>query len=281
MTTILDGKILSEKIMANIKEEIELNKYTPSLAVVIVGDNPASQIYVKNKNIKANSIGINSQIISLPENITQNELENEIKKLADNQNIDAILVQLPLPNHIDKTKIIEQIPTTKDVDGFHPYNSGKLYLNQEPHVIACTPLGIMKLLEEYNISVEGQNVVIVGRSNIVGKPLSALLTNNNATVTLCHSKTKDLKEITKNADILVAAIGKPKFFTEEYIKKDAIVIDVGINRSTEGTLCGDVDFESVKEKTSYITPVPKGIGPMTIAMLMNNTLELYKTKLIN
>jgi len=276
MTTILDGKTLSEKILNNIKEEITKNNYTPSIAVVIVGNNPASQIYVKNKNKKALELGIKSQIIELDNNISQHDLEQEIEKLANNNSINAILVQLPLPKHINTQKIIEKIPAHKDVDGFHPYNSGRLIEGYEPFAKACTPLGIVKLLNEYNINIESKNIVIVGRSNIVGKPLAAMLTNLNATVTLCHSKTKNLQTITKNADILVCAIGKPRFFTKEYIKENAVVIDVGINRDENGKLTGDVDFEHVKELTSYITPVPKGVGPMTIAMLMHNTLELYK-----
>lgn len=279
MGIILDGKNLSEKILADIKTEIQSNNYKPSIAVVIVGNNPASQIYVRNKNIKALELGMNSSIIELPETISQQELEQEIEKLSNNKEINAILVQLPLPKHIDTNKIIEKIPPHKDVDGFHPYNLGKLLIADEPFSKACTPLGVKRILDEYNINCEGKNVVIVGRSTIVGKPLSAILTNSNATVTLCHSKTKNLKEITKQADIFISAIGMPKFFNADFIKKDAVVIDVGINRDENGKLVGDVDFESVKDIASYITPVPKGVGPMTIAMLMSNTLELYKKSL--
>ena len=279
MTTILDGKALSEQILNNLKDEIAKNNYTPSVAVVIVGNNPASQLYVKNKHKTALELGIKSQVIELDENISQKDLESEIDKLANDDKINAILVQLPLPKHINTQKIIEKIPPNKDVDGFHPYNSGRLFAGYEPFAKACTPLGIIKLLNNYNINIEGKNVVIAGRSNIVGKPLAAMMTNLNATVTLCHSKTKNLKEITKNADILVCAIGKPKFFTKEYIKENAVVIDVGINKDGNGKLTGDVDFDNVKELTSFITPVPKGVGPMTIAMLMHNTLELYKNTL--
>lgn len=279
MGIILDGKNLSEKILADIKTEIQSNNYKPSIAVVIVGNNPASQIYVRNKNIKALELGMNSSIIELSETISQQELEQEIEKLSNNKEINAILVQLPLPKHIDTNKIIEKIPPHKDVDGFHPYNLGKLLIGDEPFSKPCTPLGVKRILDEYNINCEGKNVVIVGRSTIVGKPLSAILTNSNATATLCHSKTKNLKEITKQADIFISAIGMPRFFNADFIKKDAVVIDVGINRDENGKLVGDVDFESVKDIASYITPVPKGVGPMTIAMLMSNTLELYKKSL--
>ncbi len=278
MPTILDGKSLSEKILKELAYEITTHNYTPSLAVVIVGSNPASQLYVRKKNETASSLGINSKIIELPETISQEELEIVIEKLSNDQNTNAILVQLPLPKHIDKQKIIEKIPPEKDVDGFHPYNLGRLFSGNEPYAVACTPLGIIKLLEEYNISAEGKNIVIAGRSNIVGKPLAALFLNRNATVTLCHSKTKNLKELGQVADIFVAATGRIKFFNSEYIREGAVVIDVGINHDEEGKLAGDFDFEEVKEKTSYITPVPKGVGPMTIAMLMYNTLELYKTQ---
>ncbi len=276
MTTILDGKKLADKILNEIKTEIEINKYTPSIVVVIVGSDSASQIYVRNKNKKAEELGMKSKILELPAKISQNDLENEIDKLVADDSIDAILVQLPLPEHIDEQKIIEKIPYTKDVDGFNPYNVGRLFANLEPYAQACTPLGVIRLLKEYNIEVEGKNVVIVGRSNIVGKPLSGMFTNNNATVTLCHSKTKNLKDITKTADILVSAIGKPKFFTKDYVKDNAVIVDVGINRHEDGKIVGDFDFDNVKAKASFITPVPKGVGPMTIAMLMSNTLELYK-----
>ena len=276
MATILDGKTLSEKLLNNIKNEIIENNYKPSLAVTIVGEDSASQIYVKRKNETAQLLGINSNVLRFAENISQNELETEIKKLADDQNTHAILVQLPLPKHIDTQKIIETIPPQKDVDGFHPYNLGQLFSGNSPYATACTPKGIMTLLSEYNIDPAGKNVVIVGRSTIVGKPLAALFINANATVTICHSKTQNLKEICKTADILVSAIGKAKFFNKDFIKENAIVIDVGINRKEDGKLTGDIDFEDVKNQTSHITPVPKGVGPMTIATLMQNTLDLYK-----
>lgn len=276
MAIIIDGKTLAEDILAELKKEILENNYSPSLAVVIVGENPASQIYVRNKNKKALELGINSQIIALPENITQFELEKKVDELAKDNNVNAILVQLPLPKHIDTQKIIEIIPPQKDVDGFHPYNIGRLFSGFKPYSSACTPLGIMKIFEKYNIELEGKNVVVIGRSNIVGKPMSAMLTNKNATVTVCHSKTQNLKEITKTADVLISAIGKPNFITADFVKHNAIVIDVGINRLENGTLCGDVAFDEVKDIASHLTPVPKGVGPMTIAMLMFNTINLYK-----
>lgn len=276
MTIILDGKALADKIANEIKMEIAQNGYTPSLAVIIVGNNPASQLYVKNKNAKAKELGINSIVIELPENISQFDLEKQIEEIALDKSIDAILVQLPLPKHINTQQIIEKIPPEKDVDGFHPYNIGRLISGFEPFAKACTPKGILKLLDEYNIKVEGKNVVVVGRSNIVGKPVATMLTNLNATVTLCHSKTQNLKNITQNADILICAIGQAKFIKKDFVKENAIIIDVGINRDNDGKLVGDVDFENVKDKASYITPVPKGIGPMTIAILMQNSLDLYK-----
>ena len=276
MTIILDGKALADKISTEIKMEIAQNGYNPSLAVIIVGNNPASQLYVKNKNAKAKELGINSIVIELPENISQFDLEKQIETLSLDKTIDAILVQLPLPKHINTQQIIEKIPPEKDVDGFHPYNIGRLISGFEPFAKACTPKGILRILKEYNLEIEGKNVVVVGRSNIVGKPVAIMLSNANATVTLCHSKTQNLKNITQNADILVCAVGKAKFITADFIKTGAIVIDVGINRDNDGKLCGDVDFENVKDKASYITPVPKGVGPMTIAMLMQNSLDLYK-----
>lgn len=276
MAVILDGKEIADKITAQIKKEVSLAQKVPTLAVVLVGDNSASQIYVRNKAKMAAEIGINSSVINLSADISQSWLETEIENLAKNDDIDAILLQLPLPNGLDAKKVIEKIPPEKDVDGFHPYNLGRLFSGEKPYAVPCTPAGIMEVLKEYNISVDGKNVVIIGRSNIVGKPLSVLMTNANATVTLCHSKTQNLKEITKSADILVAAIGNPKFIKAEDIKDGAVVIDVGINRLENGNIVGDVDFETVKEKASYITPVPKGIGPMTIAMLMKNTMSLAK-----
>lgn len=276
MAIILDGKAFAEKITSQIKEELKNSPRKPSLAVVIVGNNPASQIYVRNKAQKAEELGIKSMVVEFSEDISQSWLETEIENLAKDADIDAILLQLPLPNGLDAKKIMEKIPPQKDVDGFHPYNLGKLLSGDIPYAVPCTPLGVMELLKEYNIDVAGKNVVIIGRSNIVGKPLAVLMTKANATVTLCHSKTQNLKEITKNADILVSAVGKPQLIKADDVKDGAIVIDVGINRLEDGKISGDVDFESVKEKASYITPVPKGIGPVTIAMLMKNTVMLSK-----
>lgn len=276
MPIIMRGKEVAEKILENIKQEVKQLDKKPSLTVIIVGSNPASQLYVKKKKETAEKIGFISNLIELDESITQQELEANIDKLNDDNNTNAILVQLPLPKHLNSEKIIEKINPKKDVDGFHPINIGKLLLGLNPYSIACTPLGIIKMLEYYNIQVEGKNAVIIGRSNIVGKPLAALLIQKNATVTVCHSRTKNLAEIAYSADILISAIGKPKFIDKTFIKEGAVVIDVGINRLPDGKLTGDVNFEDAKELSSYITPVPGGVGPMTIATLLSNTLELYK-----
>ncbi len=275
---LLDGKALSEKIMNNLKVKIaELDK-APTLAVVLVGTDSASQIYVNKKNECAKNLGIKSVCLNFSESITENELLAEIDKLANDDEIDAILVQLPLPKHINKNNVINKIPPNKDVDGFHPYNIGCLLSGVEPFALPCTPKGILRLLKEYNITIEGKNVVVIGRSNIVGKPAALLILKENATVTICHSKTKNLKDITRQADILIVATGKPKFIDKSFVKEDAVIVDVGINRNSDGKLSGDVDFESVKDKASYITPVPGGVGPMTISMLMENTLELCLKK---
>ncbi|MCR4881533.1 MAG: bifunctional methylenetetrahydrofolate dehydrogenase/methenyltetrahydrofolate cyclohydrolase FolD [bacterium] len=278
MAVILDGKNLADKITSDLKREVALLKKVPSLAVVLVGDNPASKIYVNKKAQKAYELGIKSEVYTFSDCETQESLEKNIELISNKDDVDAVLVQLPLPKRFDEKKIINKISPAKDVDGFHPYNLGKLLSGDIPYATACTPLGIMELLKEYNISPEGKNVVIVGRSNIVGKPLAVLMTNANATVTLCHSKTKNLCAITQQADILVVAIGKPTFIKAGDIKEGAVVIDVGINRLEDGKIVGDVDFENVKEKASYITPVPKGVGPMTIALLMKNTISLSKNR---
>ena len=275
MAEILDGKKLASRICDNIKTEALKEETKPTLAVVFVGSDNASQIYVKNKHLKAESIGFKSIIISLPQDISENNLIEQILILNDDPNINAILVQLPLPEHINKQRIIEIINPLKDVDGFTSYNFGKLALGYTPLAVPCTPKGIIRILDEYNINPEGKNALVIGRSNIVGKPVSLLLQRKNATVTMAHSKTQNLKEIAKTQDIIISAIGKPNFITKDYIKEGAIIIDVGINRTEKG-LCGDVHFEEVKSIASYITPVPGGIGPMTIAMLMENTFELYK-----
>ncbi len=278
MSIILDGKETARKIremLTNEVAELRKNVVTPKLAVIMVGDDKASTIYVRNKSKACDEIGIEFTEHLLPENTTQTELLKLIDELNSNKEINGILLQSPIPKHLDINEAFRKILPDKDVDGFNPVNVGKLVLGQNTFV-SCTPFGIIKLLEEYNISLEGKNAVIIGRSNIVGKPMSQCLLNKNATVTICHSKTNNLKEFTKKADILVSAIGKPKFVTKDMVKEGAIVIDVGINRNLEGKVCGDVDFENIKNMTSYITPVPGGVGPMTIAMLMNNVVKATK-----
>jgi len=277
MTVIIDGKTVAEKITAKLKQKVLQMKEKPHLAVIQVGNNAASNIYVNLKKKKAEEIGIISTVIKLPENITEQELINEINKLNANNDIHAILVQLPLPKHINEKNIIKTISPKKDVDGFTSLNSGDLLNGMIPHAYPCTPKGVLRLLKEYNIAIEGKHAVIVGRSNIVGKPLAIMMLNNNATVTICHSKTKNLATITKQADILISAVGK-KIIFKEMVKKNAVVIDVGIFKDENNKTTGDVDFDNVKEIASYITPVPKGVGPMTIASLMENTIELYENK---
>ena len=263
-------KMLKEKV-----EELKNKGIQPKLAVIMVGDNSASLIYVRNKSKSCNDVGIEFEEFILDKDIRQDELINLIEKLNNDETIHGILVQSPLPVRLDANEAFRKISPKKDVDGFNPINVGKLSLNQDCFV-SCTPFGIIKMLETYNIPIEGANAVVIGRSNIVGKPLAKCLLNKNATVTICHSKTKNLKEITSKADILVAAIGKPKFVTEDMVKEGAAVIDVGINRMDDGKLVGDTDFENIKEKASYITPVPGGVGPMTIAMLMYNVVKAAK-----
>ena len=273
MYKIIDGKKIAESIRRELSEKIKEFKKNNSrdigLAVVLVGENPASQIYVRNKIKACEEVGIKSYAYYLSENTTQKELENLISSLAVNDEINGILVQLPLPTHLSDSAL-KLIPYNKDVDGFSANNIGKLCLNSES-TVACTPYGVMKMLEYENIEVKGKNAVVIGRSNIVGRPMAMLLLNADATVTICHSKTKDLKEQCLQADILVSAIGKAKFITADMVKEGAVVIDVGMNRDENGKLCGDVDFDNVKEKCSYISPVPGGVGPMTITMLMYNT----------
>lgn len=275
-TKLIRGKDLSEKIVEEIAEEVKEFDKKPGLTVIIVGENPASKIYVNKKKKTAEKAGFNSNVIELPEEVTQEELEAEIDKLNEDEAIDGILVQLPLPKHINTNSIIERINPEKDVDGFHPVNVGKLVTGTEPYAVSCTPQGIIRLLEENNIEIEGKNAVIIGRSNIVGKPLAALLLNKNATVTVCHSKTTNLRRVCMQADILISAVGSANFVEASWVKPGATVIDVGINRTEEGKLVGDVDFENVSQKAGSITPVPGGVGPMTIAMLLSNTLELFK-----
>lgn len=277
---LIDGKKLAKEIRENLKikcEELKQKGINPRLAVIMVGDDKSSQIYVRNKSKACDEIGIEFEEFLLKENIKQEELINLINKLNNDKTINGILLQSPIPNHLDINEAFRTIAPEKDVDGFNPVNVGKLCLNQDTFV-SCTPYGIMKMFEKYNINLEGKNVVIIGRSNIVGKPLIQCCLNKNATVTVCHSKTKDLKEYTKRADILIVAIGKSKFVTEDMVKQGVVVIDVGINRGEDGKLTGDVDFENVSKKASFITPVPGGVGPMTIAMLMNNVIKSSSNK---
>ena len=275
MTTILDGKKLKEKILSDLKIKIEGFEKKPSLTVILVGNDPASRIYVNNKKITAEKIGINSDIITYPSSVSEDELLEKIHELNKDDNVDAILVQLPLPEHISKEKVINMINPQKDVDGFTPYNFGKLFSGEKPFVYPCTPKGILLLLDEYNIELGGKHVVIVGRSNIVGKPLSQMMLNRNATVTICHSHTKNLSDITKTADILVSAVGE-NIIEEKMLKSGCVVVDVGIFKDATGRTRGDVDFENVSKITSYISPVPGGVGPMTITSLMLNTVELFE-----
>lgn len=276
--TLLDGKMVSTNIKNNLKEKVInlKNTYgvTPKLAIVLVGENQASQVYVRNKVKACAYTGIESKLIELDENISQEELLQLVNELNNDLTIHGIIVQLPLPKHINEQIIIDSINNKKDVDGFGIENKGKLFCGLEA-LHSATPEGIMRLLDAYNIPIEGKNACVIGRSNIVGKPIAMLLLSRNATVTIAHSKTQNLKEITKQADILVVAIGKAKFVTADMVKENAVVIDVGINR-VNNTLCGDVDFENVKDKTSYITPVPGGVGPLTIASLLKNTLLAYE-----
>lgn len=275
MAKIIDGKAISAQIKEETKEKIAKLAETGvevTLAVIQVGADPASSVYVRNKKKACEYVGIRSLSYELPEETTQEKLLELIEELNGREDVNGILVQLPLPKHMDEDIVIENIDPKKDVDGFHPQNVGNLSIGRKGF-ISCTPYGIIQLLKRSNIEIEGKECVIVGRSNIVGKPMAMLLLRENGTVTITHSRTKDLKEVCKRADILVAAIGKPKFINSQYLKEGAIVIDVGINRNSDNKLCGDVDYEDVFDKVSAITPVPGGVGPMTIAMLMNNCLE--------
>ena len=276
-TKVIDGKLISDQIKEELRVKTEklINEKNcqPCLAVILVGEDPASQVYVRNKERACEKIGYKSLAIRLPESTTEEELLGYIDRLNKDGSVHGILVQLPLPSHIHEKEIINAIDPQKDVDGFHPMNVGALCIGEEGFV-SCTPAGIIELLKRSGVAIEGKECVIIGRSNIVGKPMALLMLRENATVTVAHSRTKNLKEICKRADIVIAAIGKPKAITAEYIKEGAVVIDVGINRIPEtGKLCGDVDYDNVAPKCSYITPVPGGVGPMTIAMLMNNCYE--------
>lgn len=273
--TIIDGKKVSAHLKDNIAAEVKENGYKPGLAVIIVGDDPASKIYVNNKKKACEYCGFYSEEYALPQNTTQSELIALIDRLNKDDKIDGILCQLPLPKHIDKKAVIEAISPAKDVDAFNEINVGKIMIGNYSFS-PCTPSGVIELLRFYNIDLCSKNAVVIGRSNIVGKPMAMLLMHEDATVTVCHSKTKNLKEICLNADVIVSSVGKPKIVTADMVKEGAVVIDVGISRTENGKICGDVDFENVKDKTSYITPVPGGVGPMTIAVLMQNTLKAYK-----
>lgn len=275
MAEIIDGKKISSLVKEELKEQVALLNQegkTITLAVIQVGNDPASSVYVGNKKKACGYIGIRSLAYELPETTTQEELIHLVCELNQREDVNGILVQLPLPSHMDEDAVIQTISPSKDVDGFHPVNVGKLSIGEKSFV-SCTPAGIIELLKRSDILVEGKECVIVGRSNIVGKPMAQLLLRENGTVTICHSKTKNLKEITSRADILVVAIGKPKFITADFVKEGAVVIDVGIHRGQDGKLCGDVDYEEVVMKAGAITPVPGGVGPMTIAMLMKNCVE--------
>jgi len=278
---LIDGKSLANKVQTNVASEVEQLKQekniVPGLAVILIGDDPASHAYVKMKAKACEKVGFYSITHNMPDTISQDEIIATIEMMNNNPRIDGILVQLPLPKHVDTDKILEVIDPKKDVDGFHAYNVGRLVTNLDAFV-ACTPLGVMKMFEEYNIDLQGQDVCVVGASNIVGKPMAALLLNANATVTVTHIFTKDLKSHTSQADIIIVGVGVPGLIKEDMVKEGAIVIDIGINRIEDGSLVGDVDFKNVSEKCSYITPVPGGVGPMTIAMLLSNTLKAAKAR---
>ncbi len=275
MATIIKGKELAQKIRLELKEEVAKLKVKPKLAVIMVGNDKASEVYVRNKSKACDEIGIGFEEFLLEENTAREQLLALIQELNERKDIHGILLQSPIPKHLDIREAFNTIDYRKDVDGFHPINVGKLSIGEDCFV-SCTPAGVMKMLEEYGIDLEGKNAVVIGRSNIVGKPLVQCLLNKNATVTVCHSKTKDIKEIASKADVLIAALGKPKFVTSDMVKQGAVVIDVGINRTEEGKLVGDVDFEAVEPLSSYITPVPGGVGPMTIAILMANVVKAAK-----
>lgn len=274
MAEILDGKACAKEILSDIKVQVEKMTRKPSLAVILVGDDEASKIYVKNKEKTALELGFKSKTYRLEKNTTAQELKDLILNLNLDVDTDAILLQLPLPKHLKAQEFIELIDPKKDVDGFHPINCGKLLTDTNPYAISCTPKGVIKLLEKNNIEISGKHCVVIGRSNMVGKPLSILLLNKNATVTMAHSKTKNLSQTAKTADILISATGVSDLVKKDFVKEGAVVVDVGISRDSEGKIKGDVDFLEVSKVASHITPVPGGVGPMTIAMLMENTLEL-------
>ncbi len=277
MAEIINGKELAKEIRLNLKEIVEKENLSPKLAVILCGDDEASKVYVRNKSKACDEVGIEFEEFLLPSTTTQKELLDLIDKLNQDKEIDGILLQSPIPKGLNIEEAFEKIRPEKDVDGFNPYNVGKLCIGEDGF-IPCTPYGIMKMFEKYNINLEGKKAVIVGRSNIVGKPMAQCLLSKNATVTICHSRTKDLKEELKDADVVIAAVGKRNVIKADMIKEGAVVIDVGMNRNDEGKLCGDVDFEEISEKASFITPVPGGVGPMTVAMLMENVVKACKNK---
>jgi len=278
MAVILDGKKLRDKILEELQKKVSKFEVKPSLAVILAGENPASQIYVNNKQKMAERIGITSQIIRFPQNVSEAELLDKIEELNNDKSVNAILVQLPLPEQISKDKVINKINPAKDVDGFTPYNFGKLFSGEAPNVYPCTPKGILLLLDEYKIDLSGKHAVVIGRSNIVGRPVAQMLLDRNATVTMCHSYTKNLSQITKTADIIISAVGK-NIIKGEMLKSGCVVVDVGIFKDETGKTRGDVDFESSSKIASYISPVPGGVGPMTITSLMLNTVELFEKSL--
>lgn len=276
MAILIDGKDIAAKVRAELREEVETmakeRKKRPALAVILVGEDPASQIYVRNKQRACEDVGILSEIYTLGENVSQESLEYIINSLAERRDIDGILLQMPLPKGLDPVKALKCIPPEKDVDAFHPDNVGHV-MRGDYRFLPCTPAGVMELLRRYDIDISGKECVVIGRSDIVGKPMAMMLLHSGGTVTICHSKTRNLAEHTRRADILVSAVGKAGFVTADMVKDGAVVIDVGINRNADGKICGDVDFAAVEPKASYITPVPGGVGPMTVAMLMKNTVK--------
>lgn len=275
---LINGKEVAKKVRKDLKSEViklKENGINPKLAVIMVGNDPGSTVYVRNKSKACQKVGIEFEEFLYEENLSESELLDVIKKLNEDSSINGILLQSPVPKHIDINKAFRTIAPEKDVDGFNPVNVGNLTIGEDAF-ISCTPYGVIRMFEEYNIELEGKNAVILGRSNIVGKPMIQCMLNKNATVTVCHSRTNNIEEITKNADIIISAIGKPKFLKENMVKDGAVVIDVGINRLDDGSIVGDVDFDEVSKKASYITPVPGGVGPMTIAMLLNNVVKATK-----
>ena len=275
MAVILDGRNLRDKILERLKTKLDGFEKKPTLVVILVGENPASKIYVNNKKKTAEKLGINSVVINYPATVSEKELLAKIEELNNDKEVTAILVQLPLPGHISKENVMNTISPQKDVDGFTPYNVGKLFSGEVPIVYPCTPKGVLLLLDEYNIDLDGKHAVVVGRSNIVGRPMSQMLLNRNATVTICHSHTKNLSDIIKTADVVVSAVGK-NIIEGEMLKSDCVILDVGIFKDADGKTRGDVDFESASQTASYISPVPGGVGPMTITSLMLNTVELFE-----